>query len=190
MTTWHVRDDGPSVDPAVLRALHDVDPSIYPVWRNWQPDLVTGAPLLTEDGERLWNPRWWIVKICRDGVHRQLFSVQFFDYRVPYRIKSDVARHLSASQIEQRIDDAQASAEKMEAAQREGDVADFVAANRSKLGTVFDGDNLKRPAEKRDAKIFSYDGIANRTTGRDAIMPSAKEAGWEMPESMQQEDDQ
>ncbi len=194
-------DDGPRADRAVLRRLANFDPSIYPVFRWWAMDQLTGRPLLAErafrlddgyvvrKGDRIPRAAWYIVKRCRDGVHRVLFTVQHFDNRVVRKLEADVARFLSAQQLEDRIDWAQQDEQEAQEKRRAEDVSDFVGANRSFIRDAMDGD-LDAPAYRRDAKIMSYPGQDSRTSARDAILPTNKERGIEMPSSMSHEDEQ
>ena len=97
-------DDGTKPDRAVLAQLKQVDPTVYPVWRNWYMDMRTGRRLYRENGEPIHHPQWYIVKECADGRHRVILTTPYFDYRVPYRLRSDAGRHLPAKKINQMLD--------------------------------------------------------------------------------------
>jgi hypothetical protein len=177
-------EDGPRPDRSVLRELRRVDPDVYPVWRNYWMDATTGRRLYREDGTPAYAPQWWIMKRCADGVHRLLFRCPHFDNRVWRMIEADAARHRDAQQIEDAIEAAAAQAAAQAERKIDADNCDFHSANRGKLSSILEGDNYKITDDRgmrRDQKISSYGGQKNRTSGRDSVPISDKEAGWEMP---------
>lgn len=177
-------EDGPRPDRAVLRRLREVDPSVYPVWRNYWMDATTGRRLLRQDGRPVYAPQWWIFRRCHDGVDRLLFRCPYFDNRVWRRIEADAARHLSERRIDEMISDAEAARAQSAEAKIAQDNEDFYSANRKRLASIVEGDNYKIADDRamwRDQKIASYGRQSNRTSGRGSVPISDKEAGWEMP---------
>jgi hypothetical protein len=174
-------EDGQKPDRAVVAEIKRIDPTIYPVWRIWHMDQITGAPLQTSDGRRFKNPQWYIVKECRDGRSRVLFTAPYLDGRVPRRLRADAGRHLRHQDINLILDEQAARAKERNEASYDQQQKDFIAANRKKLRTVFEGDNLKRPIRKRDEKIISYSKQTQHTSGRESIVPDSKELGFEVP---------
>lgn len=177
-------EDGPRPDPAVLKQLRRVDPSVYPVWRNYWMDATTGKRLYREDGKPFHAPQWWIFKRCHDGVDRLLFRTPYLDNRVWKAIEADAARHLHQRKIDEMISDAEAAKQARNEAKIEQDNADFLAANKSRLSTILQGDNYKITDDRgmyRESKPTSFAGQASRNTVGTKVPISDQEAGWEMP---------
>ncbi len=181
---------GPKPEPSVLRALRAIDPNLRAIWRWYYVDRRTGGDLLRLTGDPIPHPRWHVVMRTRE-TSTHLFEVcdehgDFapLDHRVPAKIRADVARHLSADQILQKVEEVEQGSRERRENRYQEIRRDVLQANRRKLGEIFEGGNLQKgPSENtRDAKILSYPGQPIRRSGFDSIPTTPKEEGWEMPD--------
>jgi len=181
---------GPTPEPGVLRALEAIDPHLSAIWRWNYLDRKTGGDLLRQDGSPIPHPRWHVVLRTKE-TWTHLFAVEDeegdfrgLDHRVPAKIRADAGRHLSAEEINRRVDEAKAAIHAASAGKFEDLRALTLKANRKKIGEVLEGQNVNRGVSNntRDAKIISYRGQPNRRSGFDSIPTTSEEEGWELPD--------
>lgn len=171
-------------EPSVMRELANIDPRLFVTWSELHLDLTCGRPLVRRDGRPIRNPRWHVWTHDSGGVVHHLFDVDVLDHRIPRKIRNDVARHLTAEQINDRIENAQSAAKD----RKDGRFAelrrDTVTANKRKFSEIFDGDNINKgpSSNTRDARILSYPGQPIRRSGFDAVPMTPAEEGWELPD--------
>lgn len=176
--------DHRAIDPSVARSLHAIDPGLFVTWSELHLDLITGRPLIRQDGNPVRDPRWHVWILDGNGVVHHLFAADVLDHRIPKKIQADVARHLSEQEIHQRLEDEKQRRAERGKARMDELHRDVVKANERKLGEIFEGDNLnKGPSENtRDARIMSYTGQPNRRSAFDAVPMTPKEEHWELPD--------
>lgn len=171
-------------EPAVVRELERLDSELFVTWSELYLDRSTGRPLVRRDGTVMRDPRWHVWRRDGRGVVHHLFSADRCDHRIPAKIRRDAARWVSEREIHEMIE----RANERQKARKEDRYAtlqrDVVSANESILETIFEGDNITRPAQPhlRDAKIVSYGGQPIRRSAFDAIPKTNEEIGLELPD--------
>lgn len=141
----------------------------------------------------VYKPRYHVMLHDEHGRDLHLFAVEAtngefmpLDTRTVLRLKTDISRfEKDPKKIDKLIRDMEAEDRRRVDKQRDEDNLDVLMANRKKISEAID--NMKDgivdgPAPARDEKIMSYPGQTKRSSGRDNILLSAKEQGYELKE--------
>lgn len=189
---------GPSPDPGVVRELKGIEPNLYVIWRNYAFDATTPhGEVLTykKSGKPIPEPGW---RVClkRDGEPRD--AVLFcwtddegnplpLDKRVPAKIRSDVARHMSPEEVMGLLRDQREREAFLKEFRRAEELAEFKARNKRKIREAMDNASRSHPekamqpsGEMRDARIYGFEGQKSRATPGQ-VSSTPKEAGWDIP---------
>lgn len=181
---------GPAPDASIVRELRRLDPKLYVIWRHFAFDAATGMDLLDWRGRRIPEPGWRVCLTDAEGREHVLFlwideqgNPLPLDRRVPEKIRSDVARHLTADEFMRRhlqaVEDEKADREKA----WDASIDDFARANRTLLREALEREDQAGPQAPavRDERVVSYPGQPVRAASRDSIRLTNRELGLEMP---------
>lgn len=199
--------EAPAADPAVVKRLHALNPSLYVVWKRYRIDCREGPNqgryLIAERGPFAGRPipfengggRWMVFSYTDKG-NLYLFTVQGGDWpweeipaghfapldqRTPDKLLLDAARIMSPEELAQTIEDRrQYRTDKLRKLLEE--IKDEnLKQNKRKIGEVLEHGLTRGDEGYRDPRIFSYDGQGqSRGTRNETIRTTAEEDGYEI----------
>lgn len=176
---------GPQVDRSVIERMHRLDRRLAVTYSPVSIDPTTSQPLETAQGLvrdpafHLWaqdpDGNWWWVN--------SFPAESGFGHREVTALEADAARRMSPAEILARRlnfgEERRAKGLRAHRAYHE----DLLKANRSRIANLLELDGRTRRSSDRQAKMFSYRGMSNRSTPG-VIEKSAREDGWETKEEM------